>query len=48
MKGKNGYVFIDVNSHNKKVDHVHNVTKPRLKESIKLNEEIVEFADKLL
>ena len=48
MQGKPNYTFIDVNSDDKKVDHVHNVTKTSLKESIYVNNEIVKFIDKLI
>ena len=48
MKDKDGYVFVDIDSNDKKIDHVHNVTKPYLKESIEVNDAVVEFADKLL
>lgn len=48
MKDKPGYVFVDVNSDDKRVDHVHNITKTDLKESIYVNNEIVKFIDKLI
>ena len=48
MKGENGYQFIDIDSNDKNVDHVHNVIKIHLKESIEVNNAIVEFIDKLL
>lgn len=48
MKNKSGYVFLDINSDDKKVDHVHNITKIDLKESIEVNDAIVKFIDNLL
>ena len=48
MKDKKGYQFIDINSDDKNVDHVHNITKITLKESIEVNDKIVEFVDNLL
>ena len=48
MEGKEGYIFIDLNSHNKRVDHVHNVIKPNMKESVFINNKVVEFTDNLL
>ena len=39
--------FIDIDSEDKNIDHVHNVCKPNLKESIEVNEKIIEFIDKL-
>ncbi len=48
MKGQNNFVFFDMDSDNKKVDHVHNITKPHLKESKIVNDEIIKFAEKLL
>lgn len=48
MKDKNDFVFLDIDSDDKRVDHVHNVIKTKLKESIRVNNAIIEFADKLL
>ena len=48
MSGKEGYQFIDINSDDKNIDHVHNITKIYLKESIEVNNAIVAFVDKLL
>lgn len=48
MKDRPGYQFIDINSDDDKVDHVHNVTKINLEESIKVNNAIVNFIDNLL
>ena len=48
MKDKPGYYFIDITSDDKNVDHVHNITKIELKESIKVNDKIIEFVNNLL
>ena len=48
MQGKPGYQFLDIESDNKKVDHVHNITKINLKESIEVNNAIAEFINNLL
>ena len=48
MNGKADYCFLDINSDDKNVDHVHNITKINLKESIEVNGAIVKFVDKLL
>ena len=48
MKDKEGYVFVDINSMCKKVDHVHNVIRPKLKESIEVNNAIDKFTTDLL
>lgn len=39
--------YVDIDVENKNVDHVHNVCKPHLKESIEVNNKIIEFIDKL-
>ena len=44
----NVYKFVDVDSDNEMVDHVHNVTKVNLDESKKVNEEMVEFINRCL
>lgn len=48
MKGKPGYKLVDIKTDNKEADHVHNVVKPHLEESKKVNNAIIEFVDKLL
>lgn len=48
MKDKPGYTLVDIQSDDEKVDHVHNVIKINLKESIEVNNAIVDFVDKLL
>ena len=48
MSSRKGYQLIDINSDDKNVDHVHNITKIYLKESIEVNDAIVAFVDKLL
>ena len=48
MKNKDNYEFFDLVTENKKADHVHNVTKPNLKESIIVNNKIDEFIAKYL
>ena len=48
MKDKENYEFFDMVTDNKKADHVHNVIKPKLKESIIVNNKIDEFISKYL
>lgn len=45
MKDKKGYAFLDIDSDNKQVDHVHNVTKPQLEESKTVNNAMARFLD---
>ena len=37
------YKFIDIESNKKKIDHVHNVLRPNLEESIQVNTEMMDF-----
>ena len=37
------HVFMDIQADDKEVDHVHNVTKPELKESIEVNSAMIDF-----
>lgn len=37
------HVFMDIQADDKNVDHVHNVTKPELKESIEVNKAMINF-----
>ena len=46
MKDKKDFVFLDIDSDDKNVDHVHNIVKIDLPESIRVNNAIGEFADK--
>ena len=48
MQDKPGYQFLDIDSDNKEADHVHNITKIELKESIEVNNAIAEFINNLL
>ena len=48
MKERINYVFVDIDSDNKEIDHVHNITKIDLEESIKVNDAIIKFIDNLL
>ena len=45
MKDKKNYVFLDIDSDDKNVDHVHNITKPQLEESKKVNNAMARFLD---
>ena len=42
-KYQKNHIFMDVQSDDKNVDHVHNVTKPELKESIEVNTKMIDF-----
>ena len=46
LKERNNFQFYDLKCDDKNVDHVHNVVKLNLKESIMVNDEIVTFIDK--
>ena len=35
--------FVDINSHKKKVNHSHNVLRPNMEESVKVNSEMMDF-----
>lgn len=48
MENKPNYKFVDIKSDDKNVDHVHNIVKIHLKESIEVNKEIIKFVDNLL
>ena len=49
MKQKdNKFVFIDIDSDNKKVDHVHNVVAPYLEESKRVNQKMLEFIETII
>ena len=48
IKGRDNVFFIDINSDNKAVDHVHNVTKPHLKESIEVNKAMLRFIEEYI
>ena len=48
MNGKKGYYFVDIDSDDKNIDHVHNIVKTQFKESIEVNNAIVKFVDNLL
>ena len=48
VKGKNNFKFVDIHTDNKEADHVHNVTKIDLKESIEVNNAIIQFVDEIL
>ncbi len=43
LKERKNYTFFDLQCEDKKVDHVHNVVKTNLKESIIVNDAIVDF-----
>ena len=43
VESRSNFVFVDVDSDDKRVDHVHNVVKINLKESIYVNNEIDKF-----
>lgn len=43
LENKIKLVYVDIDSDNKEVDHVHNVTKPHLEESKEVNEAIIKF-----
>ena len=45
MKGKKGYAFLEIDSDDKRVDHVHNVTRPQLEESKTVNNAMARFLD---
>lgn len=45
MEGRTGYGFVDIDSDDKNVDHVHNVTKPQLEESKKVNNAMASFLE---
>ena len=47
IKDRDNFSFVDINSDNKEVDHVHNVVKTKLKESIEVNDAIDSFINKL-
>lgn len=47
MKDSPLYTFVDIDSKDKEVDHVHNVTKRELKESIEVNNKTIEFIKSL-
>lgn len=47
LKDKKDIIFVDIDSDNKEVDHVHNITKPQLEESKEVNNKIIEFIEKL-
>ena len=44
-KKENKYVFVDIDSDKEKVDHVHNVVRPSLEESIQVNQAMFDFID---
>lgn len=48
LKDRDNFKFIDVNSDNKKVAHVHNLVNPDLKESIYINNEMIKFANSVI
>ena len=48
MENEPGYKFVDINSDDERVDHVHNITKIYLKESIEVNNAIVDYINNLL
>ncbi len=45
LKKNKVFTFVDILSKEKEVDHVHNVTKPHLKESYEVNYKMMEFID---
>ena len=47
-KLSNTYEFCDIKSEDRNVDHVHNVVKPYLEESVLVNSKALEFIDKVL
>ena len=48
IEGHSYLKFVDIQTENKEADHVHNVTKIKLKESIEVNDAIVKFIDDLI
>ncbi len=48
IKDRNNIEFLDIQCDDKNVDHVHNVTKPNLKESKEVNSAIGKFIEKWL
>ena len=46
LQGKNDFEFLDIESENKLIDHVHNVVRPDLPESIRVNEAMMAFMEK--
>ena len=48
IKDRNNIEFLDIQSDDKNVDHVHNVTKPQLEESKQVNTAIGKFIEKWL
>lgn len=48
VKGKENFKLVDIKTDNKEANHVHNVTKIELKESVEVNEEIIKFIDDII
>ena len=46
LEGRDDFEFIDIDSDDKQVDHVHNVNFPDLPESIRVNSGMIEFMKK--
>ena len=44
----NKYVFVDIDSDNKEVGHVHNVIAPYLEESKRVNQKMFEFIETII
>ena len=48
LKDRLDFKYIDINSNNKKVAHVHNLVYPELEESIYVNNEMIKFANSVI
>ena len=48
VKDKENFKLVDIKTENKEANHVHNVTKIDLPESIEVNNAIIEFIDNII
>ena len=48
VKNKENFKLVDIHTDNKEASHVHNVTKIDLKESIEVNDAIIDFIDNII